>query len=222
LFVMKKRSFLFTFAFGSALLLVSFPIPTLRANPRAVSQASHAGTQNKPTSAAAAEPHADTTHWTLLKNKYGWKIKYPKSWQPDNNPVTSGLVTFFGPGDCTKERCASFQVDSEIFQSINGDDKKSPEQFLGGDRPSTNLFNRRAFEMDGFPAFEVSAPNNPVPTRGIAVKHDGKILLITYSEGGKDNDAIKSPRDWKYVTEFDKILTTLSFYKVPESVWPKQ
>jgi hypothetical protein len=193
----------------------------LRANPRGMPQESQKSAQDKSTPASAAsEPDADTAHWKVLKNKYGWKIKYPKNWQPDNNPATSGLVTFFGPGDCTKERCASFQLDSEIEQKVNGDDKKSPQELLSGGRPPVPGYQRRAFEIDGFPAFEDSGPNVPAPALQIAVKHYGKILLITYIEGGKDVDAIKSPADWKYVADFDRMLSTLTFYEVPETVWP--
>lgn len=177
------------------------------------------GAQSASPSQAVSD--VDTSHWTVLTNKYGWKIKYPPQiWQTDRDAAASGLVEF-SAGDCTKERCASFQSDSEIFQKVNGDDKKSPQDFLTAGKQPKLGYMERAFEIGGFPAFEVSGPNVPAPALQIAVKHYGKILLITYVEGGKDVAAIKSSADWKYANEFWKILSTSSFYNVPESAWPR-
>ena len=179
--------------------------------------------ENNPTTAPGSSgTDLDTSHWNTLKNKYGWTIKYPQDWNPDDHATTSGQVSFYGPGNCATERCAGFQVDAEIFQ---GDVKISPEEYLGANKASSNLFNQKTIGLDGFPAVDAcyytSGLNGRQPVREIAVKHHGRIVLITYSEGGKNKDAIKSPDDWRYVTTFDKILATITFFEPPKNVWPK-
>jgi hypothetical protein len=50
-----------------------------------------------------------------------------------------------------------------------------------------------------------------MPGREIVVKHDGKLLMITYAEEAKDTATIVSPSDWKFTAIFEKTLSTFSF-----------
>jgi PsbP-like protein len=202
------------------LVFILFAVVIVDAETIANQQRAKETAQDKSQSPSAAPSALDTAHWNTLKNKYGWKIKYPKDWVPDEEAPISGIVTFFGPGDCTKERCVSFQVDSEIFQ----DEGPQGEDFGPDNNPSKFLSYRR-YRLGGFPALDVifhdANTNGYTLVRGVTVNHSGRLLGITYTEGGKDKDAIKLPPDWKYTSNFNQILDTLSFYDVPKSVWPK-
>jgi hypothetical protein len=211
-------------AWFRALLFGFFALTMMGVAPATNRQPTKDQTQDKTKSPSeVTDPDLDTTHWSMLRNKYGWKINFPKTWVHDDHAETSGQITFYSPSDCVKERCATFQIDSEINR---GRFKDSLERYLSIDKPRPGLLSHRKFEIGGLPALDVVGLTKPRPertdlVREIAVKHNGRILKITYSEGGKDRDTTKSPADWKYVAIFDKILGTLSFYDVPESVWPK-
>lgn len=180
--------------------------------------------QSKPTVQAE---DSETANWRTLKNKYGWKIKYPPNWLPAPNPeaapALSGLVEFRGPGDCGKERCAYFQINSDINQ---GKVKDPPEDDTEPKTNDPNLFFRRRVQLGGFPAIDACwyepKTSGGQLARGIAIFHKGREIEITYIEGGPDKTTIKAPIDWKYVGTFNKILSTMSFYDVSDSVWPSQ
>ena len=185
--------------------------------------------QNQPKSSSGLmDVDLDLAHWSTLRNKYGWKIKYPKNWVADSagdvTAETSGIVDFSGPWDCAKERCVVLQIDSEILRD---EFKDSLERYLDVDKLRPYLISQRKFEVSDFPALEVDFRCSAalgaieVPCRQIAIKHNGRILRISYSEQGSDRNTIKSPSDWKYIAIFDKMLTTLAVYQVPERVWEK-
>jgi len=182
------------------------------------------GQDKTKTSSAEVETDLDTSHWKTIKSKYGWKIKYPGNWDPDDDEAgKSGLFNIYGPigpGECQIGRCAIITVDSEVFQ---GSTKKSLEEFLQADKPSNYRHWRRELQIGGAPAFDVCCVYNEhhEPMRRIAVRFHGRIMDFTYLEGGKTDKPIQSPDDWKYAPVFDKMLETLSFFDVPESVWPK-
>jgi len=181
------------------------------------------GQDKTQTPSAGVETDLDTTHWKTIRSKYGWKIKYPKNWEPDDpEAAKSGLFNIYGPigpGECQIARCAIITVDSEVFQ---GNTKKSLEEFLQADKLNYDYW-RRELQIGGAPAFDVCClyDEHHEPMRKVAFRYHGRIMDFTYTEGGKADKPIESPNDWKYVSIFDKMLESLSFFEVPESVWPK-
>jgi hypothetical protein len=183
------------------------------------------GAPQDQSTASAQAKDSETTNWKTLKSKWGWKIKYPPDWKPFSGPEAappvSGLVEFYGPFDCGHERCPFIQIDSDVNQ---GKVKEPTEEETESKKNNPNLFFRRRFQLGGFPAtdacwYEPKA-NGGQLVRGIAVFHKEREIEITYLERGPDKATIKTPADWKYVATFDKILSTMSFYDVPDSVWP--
>ena len=75
------------------------------------------------------ETDLDITHWKTIKSKYGWKIKYPGNWEPDDEKAAmSGLFNIYGPigpGQCQIARCAEIQIDSEVFQDNTNQSRKN-------------------------------------------------------------------------------------------------
>jgi hypothetical protein len=180
--------------------------------------------QDQPKPAAQAKD-SETANWKTLKNKYGWKIKYPPDWPPAPNPEAapsvSALVEFiYRHFDCAKERCASFQIQPYMYKGVND----LPEEDAEPTKNIPNLFFRRRIRLGGLPAVDTCwyspESNGGQLAREIIVVHKGREVKISYGEGGPDGAAIKTPADWKYVGIFDKILSTMSFYDVPDSVWP--
>ncbi|MGC2828307.1 MAG: PsbP-related protein [Candidatus Acidiferrum sp.] len=201
------------------LLLVSFGIGPLPGGPNLK------GTHQDKSKAAAQAKDSETANWKTLKNKWGWEIKYPADWKvfenPQAGPAISGVVEFYSPGDCVNERCASFDINSDINQ---GTVKDFPEEEAKSQKNDPNLFFRRRFQLGGFPAIDACwyepKANEGQLVRRISVIHKGREIEITYAEGGRGKVAIKTLADSKYMGTFDKILSTMSFYDVPESVWP--
>jgi hypothetical protein len=179
--------------------------------------------QSKPTAQAK---DLETANWKTLKNKYGWKIMYPPGWPPapdlEAAPAVSALVEFSLPFDCTKERCASFQIQPYMYKGVN----ELSEEDAETKKNIPNLFFRRRVQLGGLPALDTcwysSESNGGQLAREIIVIHKGREVKISYGEGGPDRAMIKTPADWKYVGTFDKILSTITFYDVPDSVWPSQ
>lgn len=232
LFVGNRYVFLLASVLSCTLALTPFTRSTVEGSPKSTPQTAQNKTRDKSTiTSPVADTDLDTAHWRTVKNKYGWEIKYPKNWYADSSgdatPETSGLVEIGGPEGCqyaSRKRCALIQIDAMIFQgeSISN---SSVEQYLGTNGPRPDLRIERKFALGGVPAVDVcylvAKGGAGAPQRKIAVKHNGRILEIRYIEQGKDEDTIKSPSDWKYAAIFDKMLTTFSFYRVPETVWPK-
>ncbi len=202
------------------LLLVSFGVGPLPGGPNLK------GTRQDKSKAAAQAKDSETANWKTLKNKDGWKIKYPANWGPEPDaeasPAVSGSVDFYGPGDCTKERCASFQIQTYMYKGVNdlSEEDAEPKKNI------PNLFFRRRIQLGGLPALDTCSyspeSNGGQVAREIIAIHKGREVVISYGESGPDRAMIKTPADWKYVGTFDKILSTMSFYDVPESVWPSQ
>src|SRR5271154_5569053 len=86
------------------LLLGFFAFATVDAESRPSREASKEAPQDQPKpSSGVIDPDLDLAHWSTLKNKYGWTIRYPKNWVPDSGgdttAETSGIVDFSGPWD---------------------------------------------------------------------------------------------------------------------------
>jgi len=177
----------------------------------------------------------DVSKWQPLKNKYGWQIKYPKDWYATSNSdsvtaKTSSLVEIGGPKGCpyaVHQRCALIQIDAMAGQGA-AFSNNSIDHYLGfNSNVGHPVFSERNFVLGGLPAGEVTFLVEAGVTREIAVKHEGKMLTITYLENTNiivDHDKevpVKSPADWKFADVFDKVLSNMSFYNVPKSVWPK-
>jgi hypothetical protein len=131
--------FLTLVVFGAGRLLAS---PGLR------------GMHQDQSKATAPTKDSGTANWKTLKNKYGWRIKYPEDWRPFKNPeaapAVSGLVEFVLPFDCTKERCASFQIESYMYKGVNelSEEDAEPKKNI------PNLFFRRRIQLGGLPALD--------------------------------------------------------------------
>jgi hypothetical protein len=184
----------------------------------AISSQVHAGNASQ-----AAKP-ADQTiaTWRELKNSYGWSIRFPRNWTAnaigDEEPATYESPDFAGPNDCYKQGlpCAGFQIDAMPWQQ---DDisRQTPKEYLGGGS-DPDFIRQGPICLDGHVGYQVfylakniGGWSHPEPVREIAVKHNGKMLTIIYSENAKDNEAIRSPQDWKLAPVFEQILSTFRF-----------
>jgi hypothetical protein len=183
------------------------------------------GTHQDQSTESVQAKSSETANWKTLKSKWGWKIKYPPDWKPFSSPEAappvSGLVEFYMRCDFAKERCPFVQIDSDVNQ---GKVKEPSEEDTEAKKNDPNLFFRKRIQLGGFAAIDACwyepKSNGGQLVRGIAVFHNGRETEITYLEGGPDKAMIKAPTDWKYVGTFDKILGTMSFYDVSDSVWP--
>lgn len=168
---------------------------------------------------------SDLAQWATLKNIYGWEIKYPKGWdatgqgdayhQGDTSPQDGYLVWIRGPLPCNSEsqRCATIAI------AVGKADEAgtSTNDFLRLDPAS--LFGRlKKFELAGASAMEACWFMNAIgPACSVGFEHKGLGFGITYDEGGKDDAQIRSPKDWKYESIFEKMLKTFSFCKATET-----
>jgi hypothetical protein len=68
------------------LLFGFFALTMMGAGPGTNQQSTKDVTQDKlkPPS-EVTEPDLDAAHWSVLKNKYGWKIKFPETWVHDEH-----------------------------------------------------------------------------------------------------------------------------------------
>ena len=194
-------------------------------------QAQSVRTETRPKARPASALDSDVAQWATLKNIYGWEIKYPNGWDAtgqgdvdhsgDTSAQTGFAVKITGPGSCSteSERCAIIAI-TAMDQAHSG---MSPKEYLGL-HPSSQLFaSPRKFVLSGEQAMEACWPTGGhAPVCVIAVEHMNQIFDIHYTEFGKDNAEMKSPKDWKYEATFNKMLKTFSFYKIPETLWPQE
>jgi hypothetical protein len=159
-----------------------------------------------------------------LRNKWGWKIRFPKDWEADadgeDTAETGDGVGIEGPKGCYQAdaRCGYVAIDSMPLQTQSLSEL-SPKQYL----LKNELYNRKLVRegetrVAGFPAYEIfflqqnqGGWPDGMPWHLIAVKREGKILRLLYHEDAKHRSTIKSPDDWKLVPIFEKMLSTFSF-----------
>lgn len=158
-------------------------------------------------------------HWQELKNQFGWEIRFPKDWEawghgtdtPDAEADDQPEIN--GPRGCMESgaRCGGFQV---IFPHYDYC-KLSPRAFLLGGGSGAKIFTQGEIRVGDSLGYEVVSLDKDGPVRVIALKRDGMLLTITYSENDRDPNAIKLPSDWKFASIFETILSTFTF--IPSS-----
>jgi hypothetical protein len=171
----------------------------------------------------------DTTEWKTLKNKFGWSIKYPPTWEASgqHNVIAEDFVApiIQGPKGCYKNKaeCGSIQVDvpsamTDIYKNV------SPSQYeleKFKNAPFQILKNQNESLVNGNPAFEVTYlisndgqfPNGRY-VKEIAIKHKEDIYVISYDAGSNDSSGrgiTGLPEDWQLAPVFGKMLSTLKF-----------
>lgn len=179
-----------------------------------------------PLEANAQTGDSDTAQWQELKNKWGWKVKFPNNWEAyavgEDTTETGDGVGIQGPKRCypAGERCAHVGIgvnplESDSIANLNPRDyllKQIHELY------KRKLISEGETRVAGFPAYEIfflqqnegGWPQGK-PYHLIAVKRESKILTISYYEDTKDRATINSPADWKLVPIFEKMLSTFSF-----------
>lgn len=176
-----------------------------------------------PLKGSAQASDSDTAQWQELRNKWGWKIRFPKDWEAighgEDTPETDHGLILQSPSACYEagERCGFVQIDSMPLQA-DSISKLSPREFLLRRLDDSKLLTQGETRVGEHVAYHILVleqrragfPQGK-PMQLIALKRGGKILQISYTEDAKDRAAITSPSDWKLVPIFEKMLSTFSF-----------
>lgn len=155
--------------------------------------------------------------WLQLRNRYGWKIRYPADWGATGHgytePANDDAPTISGPTNCYEQRCGNAQIQVRIFKPTDEVAKLTAcELVRRAVSTGAKVSSTRELKVAGVSACEIIFTSNYTLNRYIEFKHRNHYFHVAYWEEGKASiGEIRSAADWRLVDIFDQMMDTFSF-----------